>query len=232
MFQSTHLHEVWLICSLWTLLFMFVSIHTPTWGVTFWIMHLVALTDSFNPHTYMRCDITNLTFYYSELCFNPHTYMRCDGKDRIIDDVQFVSIHTPTWGVTIKIKIIKIMKEFQSTHLHEVWRSEGLNALGTVGFNPHTYMRCDIKFLIATLLIVSFNPHTYMRCDECEAERIALEKVSIHTPTWGVTPVTWNISKLSLFQSTHLHEVWLVRAYTDFFLDRVSIHTPTWGVTI
>ena len=57
------------------------------------------------------------------------------------------------------------VKEFQSTHLHEVWQS----------------------WQFSHDLINSFNPHTYMRCDVKGACIFHQRLVSIHTPTWGVT---------------------------------------------
>ena len=104
---------------------------------------------------------------------------------------------------------------------------------------------------------------------------LLFSQVSIHTPTWGVTSLSCNrcrspwsfnphtymrcdsavvdlVSSFTVFQSTHLHEVWHYQA-TKFLRHRcfnphtymrcdivnvrhfrhiqVSIHTPTWGVT-
>ena len=99
-FQSTHLHEVWLMFGSPKCWGDCVSIHTPTWGVTINTMLMV--------------------------------------------DVASVSIHTPTWGVTIEELIDKSGNWFQSTHLHEVWRDNTWKrTVHKIGFNPHTYMRCD-----------------------------------------------------------------------------------------
>ena len=167
-FQSTHLHEVWLYpwwlhrslwlcfnphtymrcdlhCIVYHIFKFYVSIHTPTWGVTETIRSTWTNSSRFNPHTYMRCDI----------------------RDVILHKKGNVSIHTPTWGVTqekkepwksgssfnphtymrcdIRFKHgLAYHGKFQSTHLHEVWREEQYQQgrLGA-GFNPHTYMRCD-----------------------------------------------------------------------------------------
>ena len=58
-------------------------------------------------------------------------------------------------------------------------------------------------------------------------------KVSIHTPTQGVT-YTHCLSGdlINLFQSTHPRRVWLCRPGLSIRIGRVSIHTPTQGVTI
>ena len=141
-FQSTHLHEVWLFLD-W--------VHTLLFG--------------FNPHTYMRCDISLLIITWFKLrfqsthlhevwlswpdrvtlyeSFNPHTYMRCDDAKLRLRDAWYVSIHTPTWGVTDERFETNRFEEFQSTHLHEVWQAVEQQQDSHIGFNPHTYMRCD-----------------------------------------------------------------------------------------
>ena len=141
-FQSTHLHEVW---------------HQQR-------SHPLSMR-SFNPHTYMRCDTTKILQDATIHSFNPHTYMRCDLEREYLDKVQEVSIHTPTWGVTRRYHPKKSNKQFQSTHLHEVWLEYELQIESTSSFNPHTYMRCDYLLLHIVCLIPCFNPHTYMRCD-------------------------------------------------------------------
>ena len=209
-FQSTHLHEVWLFVSVRWYCSCEVSIHTPTWGVTF------------------------LREYEAWL--------------------RQVSIHTPTWGVTIEGKQYVDTTVFQSTHLHEVW----LLIVWTIRlircFNPHTYMRCDLRgrrqqgdrhvsIHTPTWGVTGFS----VRCQN-------QNDVSIHTPTWGVTNRVYLLTltikfqsthlhevwldmmhKNSIhfkFQSTHLHEVWLAEANKIAGVDTVSIHTPTWGVTL
>ena len=186
-FQSTHLHEVWLPRYRITSTESCFNPHTymrcdseERWRRTrlasfnphtymrcdsrHWAM--LPATTSFNPHTYMRCDSAFMMFDAFLLSFNPHTYMRCDlamsaalnalmvsihtptwgvtlfklrrGLRYIVSihtptwgvteipDLEHcgvrVSIHTPTWGVTAKYAQIREKREFQSTHLHEVWR--------------------------------------------------------------------------------------------------------------
>ena len=119
-FQSTHLHEVWLRGT--------SSIH---------------ISDCFNPHTYMRCD---WLWHIHQFCyggFNPHTYMRCDANALHRLQSCQVSIHTPTWGVTLTEYSDMNKEKFQSTHLHEVWLQFPFRIIMDKGFNPHTYMRCD-----------------------------------------------------------------------------------------
>ena len=163
-FQSTHLHEVWL--ELWStdkLVEAFQSTH----------LHEVWLS--------------NYSLSLSYIRFNPHTYMRCDPAEVVRYNFSGVSIHTPTWGVTIVIFPLTRLRMFQSTHLHEVWQvfTQAFNATAMfqsthlhevwpwislvlsiiICFNPHTYMRCDYCTACRSYYLYGFNPHTYMRCD-------------------------------------------------------------------
>ena len=209
LFQSTHLHEVWL-CSGFadSLIWEFQSTH----------LHEVW------PSKYPK--------FVPTYRFNPHTYMRCDVDDPTVLSTRFVSIHTPTWGVTDPATSLALdvvfqsthlhevwlfaaltritLCMFQSTHLHEVWRSRRSRETGLTSFNPHTYMRCDIDRIINCMVHSGFNPHTYMRCD-----------LHIIDLKYGK----------GVFQSTHLHEVWHHRQSHGTYQLGVSIHTPTWGVT-
>ena len=123
-------------------------------------------------------------------CFNPHTYMRCDTKEDYINLCKKVSIHTPTWGVTEARREEELRKRVSiHTPTWGVTLVTGNWDAFNGGFNPHTYMRCDNGFVAPSSQI----------------------EVSIHTPTWGVTLNYLKRKMQSLFQSTHLHEVWHVR---------------------
>ena len=186
MFQSTHLHEVWLPVS--------------------WVEIVL-------------------------VCFNPHTYMRCDLWQQQIGQLSQVSIHTPTWGVTLSGISKQQTRRFQSTHLHEVWQTETNATSMGVCFNPHTYMRCDTIKIYPLFSITSFNPHTYMRCDH---DWLVVSRYNL-----GFNPHTYMRCDdvysadigFNVFQSTHLHEVWPDLFWHYGWFSRVSIHTPTWGVT-
>jgi len=58
-----------------------------------------------------------------------------------------------------------------------------------------------------TLLQRYFNPHTYARCDLFKIGDDAMQFISIHTPTRGVTPLEGRGEFRVSFQSTHLREV-------------------------
>ena len=63
----------------------------------------------FNPHTYMRCDCLCYSSFLWLFCFNPHTYMRCDFNVEYYEFQIKVSIHTPTWGVTLLSRVIRLV---------------------------------------------------------------------------------------------------------------------------
>ena len=101
LFQSTHLHEVWLYNAVYIL---FPECFNPHTYMRCDISRSPCRTwiGSFNPHTYMRCDQLRVSLSPGLTCFNPHTYMRCDCAPVRIFPLRYVSIHTPTWGVTCR----------------------------------------------------------------------------------------------------------------------------------
>ena len=165
---------------------------------------------SFNPHTYMRCDISSLgiSSYLAKfqsthlhevwplillicfmiISFNPHTYMRCDVEFDVLRHSSDVSIHTPTWGVTFKT--------LYPCHIYEV-------SIHT----PTWGVTYDVSFL-AEYLTVSIHTPTWGVTAQLPYRCYQIQ-VSIHTPTWGVTCPVRCIQQNPKFQSTHLHEVWL-----------------------
>ena len=154
--------------------------------MTAWVAPLVS--NSFNPHTYMRCDFLRFSW---------------------ATDFKFQSTHLhEVWPKALNSKRLEI--EFQSTHLHEVWLTFSVPTVTpTVGFNPHTYMRCDAILREPEINSESVSIHTPTWGVTVLCPRWSLSvSVSIHTPTWGVTKSVGHIIYLLLFQSTHLHEVW------------------------
>ena len=121
------------------------------------------------------------------------------------------------------------------------------------GFNPHTHAGCDCITLSRSYRIAhGFNPHTHAGCDSTKAPPKPSIKVSIHTPTQGVTPLIRLLILVSKFQSTHPRRVWLTVDWVGCICEsfnphthagcdsalldqskeyQVSIHTPTQGVT-
>ena len=74
----------------------------------------------FNPHTHEGCDLRFKLFNTNFNCFNPHTHEGCDQA--LEDDKLFcyVSIHTPTKGVTSSRQMSLRPIKFQSTHPRRV----------------------------------------------------------------------------------------------------------------
>ena len=142
----------------------------------------------------------------------------------------FVSIHTPTQGVTYCRDMIKHKRLFQSTHPRRVWpynstpSTSGVSLQSThprrvwrlirpililiVSFNPHTHAGCDLWTYYYLWLWCCFNPHTHAGCDKTNQTSIDINRVSIHTPTQGVTLAGNAIGASSQFQSTHPRRVW------------------------
>ena len=143
-----------------------VSIHTPTWGVTtsqnFWVQTVVF--QSTHLHEVWLVFVSRKHLVRNVSIHTP-TWGVTIAEENVWG-LRFVSIHTPTWGVT------KVL----------FW-SFGSDQC----FNPHTYMRCDTVNINRITKDRSFNPHTYMRCDCSSVICFPFRRVSIHTPTWGVT---------------------------------------------
>ena len=79
---------------------------------------------------------------------------------------------------------------------------------------------------------MSFNPHTHAGCDPVNTAAYTRIKVSIHTPTQGVTSrfVQRNISSVGF--NPHTHAGCDTNKTTNSIHTKVSIHTPTQGVTL
>ena len=163
-FQSTHLHEVWLFAVI------------PK-----------AITDSFNPHTYMRCDCMWSTWNTVLACFNPHTYMRCDLSMNVLSTL-YRGFNPHTY---MRCDLVWLLENFggvfQSTHLHEVWQVEWRNQTRTDSVSIHT----------PTWGVTS-------PCRTISASWL-FQSTHLHEVWLAMTYQEYNDRR---FQSTHLHEVW------------------------
>jgi len=122
---------------------------------------------------------------------------------------EYVSIHTPTQGVTAATIFCSEFNKFQSTHPRRVW---------LIYHFLHFRTEC-------------FNPHTHAGCDDVTVYFSVSAKVSIHTPTQGVTQ---SITSTKLIKIVSIHTP--TQGVTLYnLIERaaiaVSIHTPTQGVT-
>ena len=167
-------------------------------------MEQVQKVGSFNPHTYMRCDVGRRCNKWSiKVSIHTPTW-GVTHYPELQQEHQSVSIHTPTWGVTKRRQFPNNEPRFQSTHLHEVWRYKYYGRYVNESFNPHTYMRCDeIITKIHRLFLVSIHTPTWgvtIFNNWIKKEWV----VSIHTPTWGVTS-TWNNKNKKICFNPHTY---------------------------
>ena len=145
-----------------------------------------------------------------------------------------VSIHTPTQGVTITIRVKHRNHGFQSTHPRRVWQGNGRSTPWRAGVSIHTPTQgvtFDSEWYDADSFVSIHTPTQGVT----ETLQVVWGnyKVSIHTPTQGVTKHTAFISARNfMFQSTHPRRVWQACVSQSDRRQNVSIHTPTQGVTL
>ena len=121
---------------------------------------------------------------------------------------------------------------FQSTHPRRVWLWRWTSSKPLICFNPHTHEGCDSLYPAWSDFTRSFNPHTHEGCDDLIASSGIDNKVSIHTPTKGVT-CCWSDCSDDLSVSIHTPTKGVTfRPFTFAYSLWVSIHTPTKGVTM
>ena len=160
-------------------------------------------------YTHAGCDYGCLYTYSPRHCFNPHTHAGCDNVHNVSGASFPVSIHTPTQGVTAATIFCSEFNKFQSTHPRRVWLIYHFLHFRTECFNPHTHAGCDdVTVYFSVSAKVSIHTPTQGVTLYNLIERAAIA-VSIHTPTQGVTPGAPGVPVSPL----------------------VSIHTPTQGVT-
>ena len=114
---------------------------------------------------------------------------------------------------------------FQSTHPRRVWRFLARHCRTLSRFNPHTHAGCDIHSWFYRSRFRCFNPHTHAGCDSFWPVIYIQVKVSIHTPTQGVTTAIWIRHYIGWFQSTHPRRVWLHEASWTRYFVRFNPHT-------
>ena len=166
-----------------------------------------------------------------------------------------VSIHTPTKGVTCiqgwaigagmfqsthprrvwpsQLHHTKAWGQFQSTHPRRVWLNDRLRTELRRRFQSTHPRRVWLRLQRLPMAICKFQsthprrvwPFSPYYCNRMQ------RKVSIHTPTKGVTNGPCTMPLLQEFQSTHPRRVWHSLFSYPLNLIYVSIHTPTKGVT-
>ena len=187
-----------------------VSIHTPTKGVTLLRWQLVKwlLFQSTHPR---RVWLYNLS-----------------AIQRSFE----VSIHTPTKGVTYVGMVNMCYATSFNPHTHEGCDPDGWSYWCSASncFNPHTHEGCDNTLQQRYISMKSFNPHTHEGCDVITNLMISQQRVSIHTPTKGVTPLLALRVTFTVFQSTHPRRVWhyWTDAYTAYRLFQSTHPRRVW----
>ena len=201
-FQSTHPRRVWLIG--------FIKPHEiqrfqSTHPRRVWqsLMYCPCFFQGFNPPTQGVTKCFNI--YRFRIDVSIHTPTQGVTILRtLVNEAINVSIHTPTQGVTKKILFSFGSLRFQSTHPRRVWLKY-TSLFQTSSVFQSTHPRRVWRALSWWLCYAhSFNPHTHAGCDIFNTEVQVLSKVSIHTPTQGVTFVKQEYSLLTGF-NPHTH---------------------------
>ena len=157
--------------------------------------------------------------------------MRCDLINHHAVTACSVSIHTPTWGVTaLQLRLMQVT-QFQSTHLHEVWRRRGIIFIRTiVSIHTPTWGVTMPFFVLNSIHSVSIHTPTW-GVTRATSTVVIHSVVSIHTPTWGVTRFArWCWFYYDCFNPHTYMRCDDLHSDADSIM-AVSIHTPTWGVT-
>ena len=144
-------------------------------------------------------------------CFNPHTHEGCDFAHSFFFKISKVFQSTHPRRVWQPYQLSRNgFSLFQSTHPRRVWPYGCCGKLRVLRFNPHTHEGCDRPPSSPSYHSVSFNPHTHEGCDATSFyDKGNFLRVSIHTPTKGVTLIFQGRDSLQMFQSTHPRRVWL-----------------------
>ena len=108
-FQSTHPHRVRLSKPKECLLAVLVSIHAPTQGATAKRNKFCCecLFQSTHPHRVRRRSWGSKRL--EKLCFNPRTHTGCDAAGYSRALTATVSIHAPTQGATVPLRLIPLL---------------------------------------------------------------------------------------------------------------------------
>ena len=114
---------------------------------------------------------------------------------------------------------------FQSTHPRRVWHRRCNINIIVMSFNPHTHAGCDCHYRLLYTDKICFNPHTHAGCDEEVKNANKVDRVSIHTPTQGVTIPPSPYCREILFQSTHPRRVWLLPVIAVTLIKGFNPHT-------
>ena len=192
LFHSTHPRRVWRIVLVSLILVQTVSIHTPTKGVTQYLIPCTYRAISFNPHTHEGCDAPSNIAAWETPFVSIHTPTKgvtsCSDPS---DGRCTVSIHTPTKGVTPLRLNSSASSRFQSTHPRRVWLQ---------------LLRAKI-----TVLRVSIHTPTKGVTIGCKTKQTIEQEFQSTHPRRVWQPPQYKRGTIIKFQSTHPRRVWLPR---------------------
>ena len=204
---NPHTHAGCDLGELWKEVPMVVSIHTPTQGVTRKPLTKRTIPFLFQSTHPRRVWPGNWCLAGRIECFNPHTHAGCDSCHNSNNALHYVSIHTPTQGVTVVNLLPLLAYQFQSTHPRRVWRIMFILKKGIEYVSIHTPTQGVTWSLLAVLPLLRFQSTHPRRVWLCVCVCVCV--VSIHTPTQGVTASMAQARASMMFQSTHPRRVWL-----------------------
>ena len=162
-----------------------ISIHTPTKGVT----------------------SATITSPLHNFDFNPHSHEGSDPGTIEFSGLGLISIHTPTKGVTKTTCYYLVTLKFQSTLPRREWPgSTPISFERRWNFNPHSHEGSDRSNLTEVDPGVNFNPHSHEGSDAKKPFLTASQTISIHTPTKGVTLGSGGRKNIPCNFNPHSHE--------------------------
>ena len=143
-----------------------ISIHTPTQGVTFQTSLIYSGLSHFNPHSHAGSDPFDPSVPFVVRDFNPHSHA---GSDAPMYTQQF------------------FLLLFQSTLPRREWLLSSTRCFRLRNFNPHSHTGSDWWNEPSNKAVSYFNPHSHTGSDIPGSSGIWGLRISIHTPTQGVT---------------------------------------------
>ncbi len=167
----------------------FISIHTPTQGVTGSRQSIRGNPSHFNPHSHAGSDLHRRKHRMRQIHFNPHSHAGSDMMGGTMASVESISIHTPTQGVTLN-REIAMFDSCISIHTptQGVTKVFSVSQIHMVHFNPHSHAGSDRRRISPTRAIKNFNPHSHAGSDafeHCDLTRVAYFNPHSHAGSDG-----------------------------------------------
>ena len=96
--------------------------------------------------------------------------------------------------------------KFQSTHPRRVWLPTNHEIIMELKFQSTHPRRVWLTRYYPSWAVACFNPHTHEGCDSGKSQIEKFWRVSIHTPTKGVTEKSMTILNFIISFNPHTHE--------------------------